>query len=403
MTIVSAARALLLTCGLLALAANARAQEHTLCGVRGTYLLSGTRLSAPGPAQVGGTLVFTPPEPCAPGIAGAVAIDLVLVSPDGRREVYRATEPVVAQGSLIAIGHRLVAASSGVAGGVVTSLAVNGAGAVVFAGILTRQSIDAIAGPAGPMGPAGPVGPSGPGGPPGPTGMTGAAGPAGPPGQAGPAGPAGPVGSTGSTGPVGPMGPAGPVGSTGSMGPVGPIGPVGPTGSVGPAGPAGPQGAQGIPGLAGPTGPPGPVGPAGPSGPSIGLSAYGGARLDAEQKNVTLASGADLIFARSEPASGVAHKTDSAGVVVERRGIYRVTWTVIYSRDDAAILALAIDDEVEPSTRVPLLPDAGQAHGMALLELTDGQRITLRNDGPSAITLLGSPFVGARLFVERID
>ncbi len=387
MTKLSTAR-LLLTCGVLSFGATARAQEHTLCGVRGTYLLSGTLLTAPGPAQVGGTLVFAPPASCDAGAVGSAAVDIVLVSPAGRREVYRAVEPVVARGSLIAIGHRLVAASSGIANGVVTSLAVNGADAVVFAGMLTRQSIDTVTGPAGPMGPAGPIGPSGPGGPPGPTGMTGATGPAGPPGLAGPVGPAG---STGSIGPVGPVGS------------VGPVGPVGLTGSVGPAGPAGPQGTQGVPGPTGPIGPPGPVGPAGPASPPVGLTAFGGARLDSNEKSTTLGVGADVVFQVSEPSLRVGHKENSAGVVVDDRGIYRVAWSVIYARDDAAILALTLNDSVEPATRVPLLPESGQAHGVALLELDAGTTITLRNAGPSAITLFGSPFVGARLIVERID
>ena len=74
-------------------------------------------------------------------------------------------------------------------------------------------------------------------------------GPEGPQGETGPQGPRGPQGDTGETGATGPRGatgPAGPQGPKGDTGPRGPEGPQGPKGDVGPIGPQGPQGEQGI-------------------------------------------------------------------------------------------------------------------------------------------------------------
>jgi len=81
-----------------------------------------------------------------------------------------------------------------------------------------------------------------------------AVGPEGPQGDTGPQGPQGATGEAGDTGPRGPTGPVGPKGSTGDTGPQGI---QGATGATGPQGPVGPQGPQGIQGPVGPQGPPG--------------------------------------------------------------------------------------------------------------------------------------------------
>ncbi len=74
-------------------------------------------------------------------------------------------------------------------------------------------------------------------------------GPEGPQGDTGPQGPKGEPGDTGATGPAGATGATGPAGSAGPQGPEGPQGPQGPKGDTGDTGPQGPQGPQGEPGI----------------------------------------------------------------------------------------------------------------------------------------------------------
>lgn len=221
--------------------------QLSICAVSGEYLFAGTILSTPGPGQLGGTLVFTPPSGCAAGSTGSVIVDVNLATPNGLRLLYRFADTYRLEGTVVTVGNGfMVLGVSGVAGGAVTSLGVSGGGSLVLSGTLIRRSIDGVAGPTGPTGPAGPAGPAGATGPastvPGPTGPTGATGAV---GATGPTGAAstipGPTGPTGAAGPTGPTGAASTVpGPTGPTGPTGPMGPFGPTGPTGPAGAAGP-------------------------------------------------------------------------------------------------------------------------------------------------------------------
>ena len=79
-------------------------------------------------------------------------------------------------------------------------------------------------------------------------------------------GPEGPEGLQGDTGPQGLAGPQGEQGETGPAGATGPAGPAGPKGDAGDTGPQGPKGDTGDTGPQGPQGEQGPVGPAGPAG-----------------------------------------------------------------------------------------------------------------------------------------
>jgi hypothetical protein len=85
--------------------------------------------------------------------------------------------------------------------------------AVIVIAILASSAIAVGASTILAVGPRGPEGPQGEQGPQGPKGDTGDVGPAGLTGATGPQGPAGPQGETGATGPQGPVGPQGPPGA----------------------------------------------------------------------------------------------------------------------------------------------------------------------------------------------
>ena len=271
------------TIALLAAALPADAQVTT-CAISGEFVLAATLVSPPGPGQVGGSLVFVPPPSCVPGAIGSVTINVRLTTPGNPTQILQTTEPYRLDGTVVTIGNGLLYTGiSGVSGGVVTSMALNGGAANLVAGTMVRRTIDGVSGPAGPTGPTGsagapgatgPPGSSGPPGPAGPSGATGSPGPPGPTGATG-AGVPGPTGATGAASTVpGPTGPTGPTGTTGPAGPTGVTGAAstvpGPTGSTGPQGPAGPTGATGaastVPGPTGSTGPQGPQGSTGPTG-----------------------------------------------------------------------------------------------------------------------------------------
>lgn len=364
--------------------------QGTICGVSGEYLLAATLLSEPGPGQIGGTLVFTPPASCDPVDAGTVAIDVTVTTPSGVREVHRSVEPYSLDGPIFVIGRRfLIAGASGVLGGTVTSLAVNGAGSYLIAGTLTRRTIDTVASEPGPAGPRGEAGPPG---------VAGARGEAGPPGPAGATGPAGPAGPTGQTGPIGPAGPMG------AAGPAGPAGAAGPQGAIGPQGPAGPQGAPGAPGATGATGPAGPMGPVGPQGPADpGLAAFGGGVHMVAEADSTVRAGADVPFTKPYELRGIRATARPGQFVVGDDGLYRIVWTVNVLAGRSVGLGVTVNDRVDPLTLVPVLADAGQVSGIAFLTLRAGDVVTLRNDSGNDLVVAFAPFVGAQITIERLD
>jgi hypothetical protein len=194
--------------------------QLTSCAVAGEYVLSGVVVSSPGPGQVGGTATFAPPQGCTATTPGSVIMNLTMVAADGRVVPFTLTDTYVVNGTIVTFtSNRFAGGLAEVSGDQATTITLNGAGSLVFAGTLSRR-----------------------------VGVTGTPGPAGP---AGPMGPAGPAGATGATGPAGATGATGPAGATGATGPAGPTGPAG---AVGPAGPQGPQGIQGVQGAQGPAG-----------------------------------------------------------------------------------------------------------------------------------------------------
>jgi hypothetical protein len=238
------------------------------------------------------------------------------------------------------------------------------------------------AGDTGPTGPTGDTGPTGPAGDTGPTGPIGDTGPTGPVGDTGPTGPAGDTGPTGPTGDIGPTGPAGdtgPTGPTGDIGPTGPTGdtgPTGPTGDIGPTGPTGDTGPTGPTGDIGPTGPAGDTGPTGPTGP--GVTTYGYVYT---QGAVTVLAGGDISFSNSGTLSGVSHTPGTTAVVVMVSGVYQINYSVnVATTGVNAAIAIAVNGVVEASTDVLSVAGTGVISGTAILPLTAGDSVTLRND-----------------------
>lgn len=95
---------------LLALPRPALAQLTT-CAVNGEYVVSASLYNAFGPHQLGGTLVFTPPEVCAAGASGSVAIDVVYTPAAGDRvRTFRTVVPYRLDGGVVLIGDGLAIA-----------------------------------------------------------------------------------------------------------------------------------------------------------------------------------------------------------------------------------------------------------------------------------------------------
>ena len=223
-----------------------------------------------------------------------------------------------------------------------------------------------------------------PGGAPGPPGPTGATGPAGPAGLTGATGPAGATGSAGATGPAGATGAAGPAGATGA------------TGAAGATGPAGATGADG------------PTGPPGPPGSGSGGSAEYAYIYDLTPSDVsTVAAGADVPFANNGPMSaGITHQPNGSQIMFENGGTYRVEF--VASVNEAGQLVLTVDGNAAVPSVYGRATTGTQIVGQALITVSGGNVLTLRNNSSHALTFTPNaggtdPSVSASIVIEQVD
>ena len=206
-----------------------------------------------------------------------------------------------------------------------------------------------------------------------------------------PSGFQGPPGPQGPAGPQGPQGPPGPQGPTGLQGPAGPQGPPGLQGAAGPQGPPGPQGPAGRAGPMGPQGPPGPRGP--------GIQSYGYVYNLTPSKLMVLNAGADIPFSSNGPLNRVIHTEGATTVTVPDTGAYLINYGLSANVDFGSSVALAVNGTADPSTKLPVTFNSS---GSAILNLDEGDIITLRNDSDSAIILAASPNINAQLTLIQI-
>ncbi|MEZ5285806.1 MAG: hypothetical protein R2712_13570 [Vicinamibacterales bacterium] len=366
-------------CAVVVLPARAEAQL-TACAVSGEYVLSATLGSAPGPGQVGGTFVFTPPASCDPGATGTVTIDVAIQSATGARRLYQSTDVYQVDDAVVTIGNGLIyAGTSGVVGSTATSLPIVGGGSLVLAGTLVKRTIDALGGPPGPTGPTGPAGAAGPTGP---TGVAGAAGPTGADGAAGPTGPAGPTGA------VGPTGIAGPTGPTGADGAAGPTGPTGLTGSAG------------APGATGATGATGPTGPTGSGG--SGLGAYASASNDSGSVIAVVLGGTSVPLPNSQLLQNVTVNGSNTIFTVPNTGAYRLNFCVRTTSDLLVSARLAINGT--GSTPLSIVPNQSQSTfcRSGIVALTAGDTVELQLYNLLGAATLINPG-GAELTIELLS
>jgi hypothetical protein len=109
-------------------------------------------------------------------------------------------------------------------------------------------------------------------------------------------------------------------------------------------------------------------------------------------------------FSNNGPLSNIAHIAGTAPVTVLTDGNYLITYNVILLTGVGPIIAIAVNGVVDLSTSVVALSDQGQVSGQAILPITAGSTITLRNNSSSIpFNLQFGPHVGAQLTIERLD
>ena len=181
---------------------------------------------------------------------------------------------------------------------------------------------------------------------------------------------------------------------------MGPTGPTGPTGAAGATGPAGAAGATGAAGAAGTTGA---TGPAGPTGPSVTTtSAYAANLSGAGLPVVTAGFPVPLPNYQVLPAGITVDQTNTS-FTVSTPGYYRISYTVNTTKALASGTRLIIGNE--PNLASTVAPSLGQSHfsNEIIVELKEGDTITLQIYGIlDTVTLLPGS-AGATLSIIRLS
>lgn len=135
---------------LLTLALTPAQAQTTTCSIAGDYVLTATLMTVP-PAQVGGTIVFTPSATGAADAPGTADLQVAYASTAGTNTLSLPALTYRVSGSYVTIGDGLLIGALGsIVGGLETSVPINGDGGLRLAGMPVRRTIDGLTGSPGP-------------------------------------------------------------------------------------------------------------------------------------------------------------------------------------------------------------------------------------------------------------
>jgi hypothetical protein len=88
---------------------------------------------------------------------------------------------------------------------------------------------------------------------------------------------------------------------------------------------------------------------------------------------------------------------------VANGGVYLIHYSVTTLINVGSAIAIAVNGVVQASTNIAVFATIGQLAGCAMLTLSAGNVVTLRNNAGIAITLALAPNVSAQLDLVRLS
>ena len=110
-----------------------------------------------------------------------------------------------------------------------------------------------------------------------------------------------------------------------------------------------------------------------------------------------------MVFSSNGPLSGVTHTAGTTTVTVPLDGTYLINYSVNITAGIGSAIAIAVVGTPDASTNVTALIAVGETSGDAMLTLTAGDTITLRNNSAVPFTTSLSPGVGAQLDITFLS
>jgi len=90
------------------------------------------------------------------------------------------------------------------------------------------------------------------------------------------------------------------------------------------------------------------------------------------------------------------HTAGTAAIVVPTTGTYQINYCVNLTAGVGSAIDISINGTPDASTNIDILTTTGEVSGTAMLTLTGGDTLTLRNNSATPFTMDIAPGVGAQ-------
>ena len=135
---------------------------------------------------------------------------------------------------------------------------------------------------------------------------------------------------------------------------------------------------------------------AGGSTPSFGYVYY----LNAGQ---VVPGFTDVTYSNNGSLSGITHTAGSSVITIPSAGNYKIEYSIRPTLGNGAVIALAVNGVVDASTKIQVMNELVTTAGTAILYLTAGDIVTLRNQSSTMLLFDESSNVGSQMTLTKID
>jgi hypothetical protein len=133
------------------------------------------------------------------------------------------------------------------------------------------------------------------------------------------------------------------------------------------------------------------------------LSVYGHFYELAVGAEATINANTDIPLSNNGPLQNITHTAGSPNVTINTTGVYKVEYGVVISTGIGAELAIFVNGVAAPNARIYFESAQCNYRGSAILSLTAGDVIKLRNNSSVTFYISISPYVGAEMTVTKVN
>ncbi|MDD4298802.1 MAG: hypothetical protein PHS98_04165 [Bacilli bacterium] len=134
-----------------------------------------------------------------------------------------------------------------------------------------------------------------------------------------------------------------------------------------------------------------------------GIKSFGYIYTLADSETDTIAGGSAIEFSTNGPLYNISHAIGAESITIKNSGSYLINYSINAQGNPNAIVALAVNNIVNTSTRIKLLTANTHVFGTAILNLTANDTLTLVNDSDFNLTIDRSPIVGAQITIAQLS